>query len=1050
MLYTGLNDEELVMLTLAGEQSAYEVLVARYEKRVISAAESVTHSRYMAEDAAQDAFVTAWMKLNMLREPSKYGAWVCRIAGNCAKNTVLRLKDFMSLDTLENIGADRDRSFDPEFAYISSEEQKNVRDSVSGLPEKVRETVTLHYFKGLSVADIAARLGISEGTVKWQLHDGRKRIRKELSAMNEQIDDTLVQKVMKKVKELKLWQLKNSKQGFDEIYKDVLNDVENLPESEDKYHALADVLLRGWWWVQGEKNDALFERIREAAENGKNEEVMEFVVARQDEKVYGENARIEFVKEVQIPKLKKCGFKKALARELHWLGHTLCLKGEDEKGKEYFEEAFKFLTPADIYYAYVLSTQKARKAVTEKYKTENSRRYVACATGDELRVINCELRYWGGTWHKDGYLYAADRDADMIFRNASYCDGYFTAENLKKGEFITGSDGTTLTFGGDDITVSTPCGDFENCSLWVTYHENVTYKTYYKSGVGIVKQEKTDSFVTETRALKSYRVFGGKGILPFAAGNTWEYDAGYDPDVMFHSCVFTVCHSDKENAVIAGNNEMLRKRYDENCWLDMIQQIRSEYWHEDKDGRQTIQDVSHAIRRAEALAKTPMEKAHTKAACAVASRIMETDPDFNPNHTAVGHWNFFKRSIISVSDKKYYMSDDFRWSFEWKRDPSEALMCNDIIDIFNDAMGCVWSDRFYAGASFEYTHLLWDEIPIKAVVNCESVEEITVKAGTFKDCLKVSLDISEYPVGLEYRGGQKEYYFAKGIGIVKTVNYFYKGAVRTEYQLEAYKGTGEGYMPLVEGAERCYVGVDLTDGDVCGANYYFEKDEKGDIVMFEDRIGVRKKLEYITEYGSVKDEILEEELWNDDKHEESRLRHDVNNFHLLCHFLGRSSRYWNAPEKGVAWNKYKLKVVEGLYFDGTVPQAWLGLYAATQLRTGCALCGLGKGEEAKPYLEKSLQSFLKWEEIENGTPMEVGDPLIYGGIKLIKGDDLLLLPDGKYDRVKRDYSYLFGGGIGILAYAVTSDRGWEWFDGVRNEAWFKDFVQRVKTATGQK
>ena len=66
MLYTQLKDEDLVMLTLAGEQNAYEALVARYETRVISAAESVTHSRYMAEDAAQDAFVTAWMKLNML------------------------------------------------------------------------------------------------------------------------------------------------------------------------------------------------------------------------------------------------------------------------------------------------------------------------------------------------------------------------------------------------------------------------------------------------------------------------------------------------------------------------------------------------------------------------------------------------------------------------------------------------------------------------------------------------------------------------------------------------------------------------------------------------------------------------------------------------------------------------------------------------------------------------------------------------------------------------------------------------------------------------
>ncbi|MBR2914596.1 MAG: RNA polymerase sigma factor [Clostridia bacterium] len=1047
MLYTQLKDEDLVMLTLAGEQNAYEALVARYEARVISAAESVTHSRYMAEDAAQDTFVTAWMKLNMLREPSKYGAWVCRIARNCAKNTISRFKSYISLDMLEETLSDDMRYGDPEMAFISSEEKRILQDSVSELPSKVREIITLHYYNGLSVSDIASRLGISEGTVKWQLHDGRKRIRKELSAMNEQIDDTLVQRVMKKVKELKLWKLKNSKKGFETEYKDVLAEVEELPESANKSHALADVLMMGWWWLPGEKNDALFERISKLAEEGKNEDVMAFVVARQDRKCYGENVRREFVREVQIPRLEKGGFKKALAQELHWLGSSYYRNGEEEKGGECFKKALDVLTPSDLYYAYTLATQKARQSVTEKYKDVNSRRYVVTASGDELRNVNGEIRYWDGNWHKDGYLYSASRFADMIFRNASYCDGYFTAKGLKKGEFITASDGTTLTFGGDNITVSTPCGVFDNCSLWVACHENTTYNTYYKGGIGIVKQEKKDTLVTETRTLKNYRIFGGKGILPFAAGNMWEYDAGYDSEIMSHSCVYTVCHADKDNIIIAGNNETLRHKYDENSWLDMIQQIRSEYWYEDKEGTQTIQDVSHAVKRAEILAKTPLEKAHTKASCAVARRIMETDPGFNPNHTAVGHWNFFERNVIHVSDKKAVMTDDFRWSFEWKRDPSEALMCNDIYGIFHDAVECLWSDKFAAGASFEHTHLLWSEIPIKTLVSCEAVEEITVKAGTFKDCLKISLDISEYPAGLEYRGGKKEYFFAKGIGIIKTVNYFYKGALCTEYQLASYVGEGEGYMPFVEGAVRSYVGVNLTDGDVCGENCYFEKDENGDTVLFEDRIGVRKRNEPISDYSSIHGETIEDELWEAGKHDESRLRHDINNFHLLCHFLGRPGRYWNAVEKAVAWNKYRLRIMEGLNGDGTVPDAWLGLYAATQLRTGCALCGLGKAEEGRPYLEKSLQSFIKWEAIEKDAPMEVGDPLIYGGIKVIKGKDLLLLPNGEYDRISRDYPYLFRDRIGLLVHAVTSPHGWEWFDGVRSDAWFMDFTQRVKKAS---
>ncbi len=66
MYYPDQPDETLVMLTLAGEQNAYETLVIRYQKATISSAMAVTKNYFMAEDAAQDAFVTAWMKLNTL------------------------------------------------------------------------------------------------------------------------------------------------------------------------------------------------------------------------------------------------------------------------------------------------------------------------------------------------------------------------------------------------------------------------------------------------------------------------------------------------------------------------------------------------------------------------------------------------------------------------------------------------------------------------------------------------------------------------------------------------------------------------------------------------------------------------------------------------------------------------------------------------------------------------------------------------------------------------------------------------------------------------
>ena len=97
----GYDDETLVMLTLAGEQNAYEVLVERYQTAVIRSAYRITGKIHIAEDVAQDAFVTAWIKLNTLREPSKYGGWVCRIARNCAINTMNRYQSFLPFEVTD-------------------------------------------------------------------------------------------------------------------------------------------------------------------------------------------------------------------------------------------------------------------------------------------------------------------------------------------------------------------------------------------------------------------------------------------------------------------------------------------------------------------------------------------------------------------------------------------------------------------------------------------------------------------------------------------------------------------------------------------------------------------------------------------------------------------------------------------------------------------------------------------------------------------------------------------------------------------------------------
>ena len=433
--------------------------------------------------------------------------------------------------------------------------------------------------------------------------------------------------------------------------------------------------MRGWWWLPGEKNDALFARIKEAAQLGKNDEVMEFIVTREDSQVYG-GAKIDFIRDKQIPMLEKNGFMYTLASEWFWLGYQYFRNNQPEDGFKAYDKVQKILNPSDIYYALVPYACDFEQKLSEKYKGKSKRSYLIGANAEEYRYIGDRLCYWKSQGIGDGYLNSVDCDINHIFRNSSYCDGLFFIENISVGETYTGTDGTTLTYVSDCETVETSCGIFEDCQLWITKHYDYDgysiYKSYYKSGIGIVKHEhKLDGF-SDVRTLKSYSIVGGKGLLPLAVGNTWEYDNEYLPDIMTAYLQFTVSYADDRSVIISSNESIERLKYNENSWRDTIEEIRNEYFKE-KNGQETICNIYSAIERAETLAETAMEKAHTKAACSVARRILETDTTFNPNYIAIGHWNFFSKNIVHRKNDVVVISHNRRWSFEWKSNTGSAI-----------------------------------------------------------------------------------------------------------------------------------------------------------------------------------------------------------------------------------------------------------------------------------------------------------------------------------------------------------------------------------------
>ena len=1047
MYYKNESDETLVMLTLAGEQTAYEVLVTRYQTAVISSAISVTKSRFMAEDAAQDAFVTAWMKLNTLQEPSKYASWVCRIAKNCAINMINRYRSFLPLDTVENLNITG--SDDPSALYALSEEQREVETSVERLPEKVRKIIHLHYFEGLSIAEIADRMRISEGTVKWQLHDGRKRIRKELCAMDEKYNDTLVQRVMKKVEELKLWQVKNDKSGFEKVYNEVLREVEDLPECREKHHALADVLMRGWWWLPGEKNDALFERIKDAAIQGNNDEVMEFIVTREDSRVYG-GGKIDFIRDKQIPLLEKTGLVRTLAREWFWLGYEYFRNDQIDLGYEAFDKVQALLTPADIYYALVTYARDVEIKMELGYKDKNKEHYLNNATADELHWIDGSLRYWKQVQYGEGFMNSIDRGIACLFHNISRCDGWIIDKSMAVGDIKTATDGTTLTFAAEDETVDTPCGKFENCQLWITelfaeYSGHCINKVWFKSGIGIVKYERTVDGLSDLRLLKKYCISGGEGLLPLAAGNTWEYADTYDHDILISEFKVTVTYADCNKVVLATRDFTERFSYDENSWLDMIQQIRNEYWIDDQG---KCGDIAIPLAKLESLASNPMEKAHAKAAVSVAKRIIECE---NSDNGYTGHWNFFSKNVTYSKNGILKFTHDYRWSFELKSvcgmgGVDAPLLYNDIYGILQDAVNCIWSDEWQIGMSptIEYDH---HGNSVRTHVTCEDGGTVTTKAGVFENCLKLSMDIHGMKDGWEYRGGKKIYYFADTIGIIRTENEYCDGARTAVYELTSYEGTANGYMPMADGLVRRYDALDLTDGYVAGVEYTYVQNEEGRIVFFKDAIGIRNTVSPITQYSAVQCEVIENRLCSEGNWKEGQMMYGINNFRLMLHTVGRPSHNIFTAKRSVEIQGFNMRLLELLGENGEVPSAWYSAYAWCALIRAAAYFGNEENDEGYNHLETAIKFYEKADSFEKGELLEVGNAEVFGGIKYPSDSEKILLPNGNYEPI--DYGYRMRNQPSMPYEVLSMNSGWEWFNPVRNEDRFKEYVERAKKLYGE-
>lgn len=172
------SDAVLVGRARGGDAAAFDTLVRRY----LSAAYAVALSRLGepadAEDVAQDAFLSALERLDECRNPDQFGSWLLQIVRNRATDVqrFKRVRDAIPLETAEVIAPRESPERDAERAEL----REDLLEAVQGLTELQREVLLLYDFEGWSHREIAEKLGISEGSARVHLHNGRRALRERL------------------------------------------------------------------------------------------------------------------------------------------------------------------------------------------------------------------------------------------------------------------------------------------------------------------------------------------------------------------------------------------------------------------------------------------------------------------------------------------------------------------------------------------------------------------------------------------------------------------------------------------------------------------------------------------------------------------------------------------------------------------------------------------------------------------------------------------------------------------------------------------------------
>ena len=176
-------DFALVQRVQRGDKKAFDLLVLKYQNKIVHLVSRYVHDSHESQDVTQEAFIKAYRGLKNFRGDSAFYTWLYRIAINTAKNHLVTMNRKISDTGVDAADAEQYDSGSalreyatPDREMITEQIAQVVQNSISALPQDLRMAITLREFDGLSYEDIASAMDCPIGTVRSRIFRAREAI----------------------------------------------------------------------------------------------------------------------------------------------------------------------------------------------------------------------------------------------------------------------------------------------------------------------------------------------------------------------------------------------------------------------------------------------------------------------------------------------------------------------------------------------------------------------------------------------------------------------------------------------------------------------------------------------------------------------------------------------------------------------------------------------------------------------------------------------------------------------------------------------------------